>query len=89
MNAYVKGFVIKGKAPQAQRPKRPAKRPLKVALDEFLREFVGGALERRRVGTRWNVKATARDLEIDRGRLQRLIDRLALRASGRGRRRRR
>ncbi len=62
----------------ASREKRRGKRTLREALDEFLREFVSEALERNRTGARWNVKGTARDLGIDRGRLQRLIDRLDL-----------
>lgn len=67
----------------APRAKRRDHLTLRQALDQFLREFVLDALERHRRGWRWNVAGTARDLDIDRGRLQRMIDRLKLRPRAR------
>ena len=73
--------------PNPRRVKRKDSRTLRQALDEFLREFVFDALQRHRNGRRWNVAGTARALDIDRGRLQRMIDRLNIRPGKRGARR--
>jgi len=75
---YVRASAARRNPRRATRPQHHT-RTLREALDEFLSEFVLAALLRRRVGRRWNVQGTARDLDIDRGRLQRLIDRLELR----------
>ncbi len=61
---------------------------LKEALDEFVRAFVSEALERNRIGASWNKSGTARDLDIPRSRLQRLIDRFGLKVRKRQARRR-
>lgn len=71
----------------SRRSARRGPRTLREAQDAFLRGFVSEALERNRIGSRWNKSGTARDLGIDRMRLQRLIDRLGLEAGKRRARR--
>jgi len=54
-------------------------RTLREATDDFHREFVLQALENRRVGRRWNIMATAKDLDVSRNQIYALIERLGLR----------
>ena len=59
-------------------PRRHPRRTLRQATDEFQRRFVLAALENHRSGDRWNISATAKELQISRNLLYGLIERFRL-----------
>lgn len=69
---------LKKAAAKATKVVRRDSRTLREATDDFHRTFVLQALEDRRMGTRWNISATAADLEIARSYLYGLIESLDL-----------
>lgn len=73
VSAYLKRAAVK-----ATKAVRRDSRTLREATDDFHRTFVLAALEDRRMGNRWNISATAEDLEIARSYLYALIDSLNL-----------
>ncbi len=64
------------------RPRRSKLPPRRLTLDEatreFQRKFVLAALEEHQIAGRWNIRATARALDVTPYRLYRLIQRLGL-----------
>jgi hypothetical protein len=75
VNAYVEDVIV------GARNERRDPRTLQEATDDFHRGFVLQALEYRRIGDRWNIMATAKDLGVSRNQIYALIDRLRLQPS--------